>query len=169
LNAVPVSVEDFPPLGWESRLEEFALAVLERLGRDGIEVSFLLCDDSTMADLNFGYRGKEGPTDVLSFAQSEGADFPNGNAFPNGNGTVYSGDVAISLDTLDANSRLFAVAPDEELRRLAIHGILHLEGMDHPTNDEDEPMLRLQESILRELADLRILDGRISPRHGGGE
>lgn len=163
MNAVPVSVEDFPPLGWESRLEEFALAVLARLGRDGVEVSFLLCGDSTMADLNFGYRGKEGPTDVLSFAQSEGADFPNGD------GPVYSGDVAISLDTLDANSRLFAVAPDEELRRLAIHGILHLEGMDHPTNDEDEPMLRLQESILRELADLRILDGRISPRHGGGE
>jgi rRNA maturation RNase YbeY len=58
------------------------------------------------------------------------------------------GDIVISLETLKTNAAYFHVDEDEELRRLIIHGILHLAGFDHPTNNPEEPMLVLQEKIL---------------------
>ena len=155
MNEVNVAAADFPLPRWERRLADFALAVLEKLGRDGLEVSLLLCGDATMSGLNRYYRGKEGATDVLAFAQREGSQIPAGSG-----GLVPAGDIAISLDTLETNARLFAVDIDEELRRLVIHGILHLDGMDHLGNEEAEPMLRLQESILEELDSWRILPAR---------
>ena len=151
MNRIALSAEGFDPPRWEKRLRVFARKALAALGRDGWELSVLLCDDRAMSELNLRFRGKEGPTDVLSFAQGEG--FPTGGR----RASACTGDVAISLDTLRENSRAFGVDPDEELRRLLIHGILHLDGMDHETNDEAEPMLRLQEKILEELADSRVL------------
>lgn len=55
----------------------------------------------------------------------------------------------ISLAALDRNCTDFHVQADEELKRLLIHGILHLEGFDHATNEITEPMIRLQEEIIR--------------------
>ena len=152
MNRVSVSAEEVPLPGWAGRLKSFAGKVLARLGRDRWELSVLLCGDRTIAALNSRYRGKEGPTDVLSFSQvegREGAEFPSSRWLP--------GDIVISLDTLRENAGRFEIDEDEELRRLLIHGILHLNGMDHHTNDKAEPMLRLQEQILEELADQRIL------------
>jgi probable rRNA maturation factor len=151
VNRVAISAEDVPLPAWGPRLRAFAGKVLGRLGRDGWELSVLICGDRTIADLNSAYRGKDEPTDVLSFSQGDGCPFPVGG------GRGHVGDIAISLDTLRENARLFDVDEDEELRRLLIHGILHLDGMDHHTNDKAEPMLRLQEQILEELADQRIL------------
>ncbi|MCL2600549.1 MAG: rRNA maturation RNase YbeY [Treponema sp.] len=164
MNRVTVCAEDIPLPGWVGRLKSFAGKVLARLGRDGWELSVLLCGDATIAALNSGYRGKEGPTDVLSFSQnspspeggSENRGFPAGGGISGG----HVGDIAISLETLRENAGLFGIDEDEELRRLLIHGILHLDGMDHHTNDKAEPMLRLQEQILEELADRRILPKR---------
>jgi probable rRNA maturation factor len=70
-------------------------------------------------------------------------------------------DIVISLDTLKENARRFNVSEDEELRRLLIHGILHLDGMDHKTNEETEPMLLLQEEIITEFAEERIMEGNV--------
>ena len=151
MNRVAVSAEEVPLPAWAGRVKSFAKTVLARLDRDRLEISILLCDDRVIADLNSRYRGKEGPTDVLSFADSGGFPRAGRSAY------AYAGDIAISLDTLRENARLFGIARDEELRRLLIHGILHLDGMDHHTNDKAEPMLRLQEQILEELSDLRIL------------
>jgi len=78
MNAVTVCFADVPPPGWEGRLESFARKVLASLGRDGWELSVLLCGDRTMSELNLRYRGKEGTTDVLSFAQ----DPASGDGFP---------------------------------------------------------------------------------------
>jgi len=155
VNRVSVSAEDVPLPDWSAALEGFSGRVLEWLGRDGWELSVLICGDRTIAGLNSAYRGKDGSTDVLSFSQDEGFPFPPGEQ--TGEGRRHAGDIAISLDTLRENARLFEVDEDEELRRLLIHGILHLDGMDHHTNDKAEPMLRLQEQILEELSDLRIL------------
>jgi len=158
LNRVAASAEGFPLPPWERRLRSFARKVLERLGRDGWELSVLLCGNGAMRALNSRYRGRDEPTDVLSFAQGEGRAFPGAGRGP-------AGDIAISLDALGENAREFGVGEDEELRRLLIHGILHIDGMDHETNDRAEPMLRLQEKILEELADLRILPAAAG---GGG-
>jgi len=162
MNRVSVGAGDEPLPDWSGGLRAFAGKVLERLGRDGVELSVLICGDETIAALNSRFRGKDGPTDVLSFSQGEGESFPPEPA-PKRRAVRHLGDVAISLDTLAENAAAFGVDRDEELRRLLIHGILHLDGMDHRTNDSAEPMLRLQEQILEELADLRILPADETP------
>jgi probable rRNA maturation factor len=151
MNRITINADDGVPLpGWIPSLKKFALKVLARLGRDKWDLSVLLCDDKTMTALNFRYRGKETATDVLSFVLNEGDSFPATNRY-------IPGDIVISLDTLKENASRFNISEDEELRRLLIHGILHLDGMDHKTNGKTEPMLRLQEDILTELAEERVL------------
>ena len=148
MNRVGVSADGVPLPPWNASLKKFARTVLARLGRDKWDLSVLLCGDSTMTALNSRYRGREEATDVLSFMQGE-------TACPAP--LRLAGDIAISLDTLRENARRFRVSEDEELRRLLIHGILHLDGMDHRSNRKTEPMLQLQERIMAELAEERIM------------
>jgi len=54
----------------------------------------------------------------------------------------------IDLKQVCENARSFGVSTNEELKRVIIHSILHLEGLDHATNAPEEPMLLLQEEIL---------------------
>ncbi|MDR1859112.1 MAG: rRNA maturation RNase YbeY [Treponema sp.] len=147
---------NLPEPHWVKPLKSYALEVLERLGRDGWDLSVVLCDDKAMSQLNGQYRGKEGATDVLSFALDEGDQFPPGDG-RKGRGRRLPGDIVISLDTLRENARRFKVGEDEELRRLLIHGILHLDGMDHRGNGKAEPMLQLQEKILASVSGRHIL------------
>ena len=151
MNRVALCAEEIPLPEWGKSLKSFARKVLIRLGRDKWDLSILLCGDKTISDLNFRYRGKAEPADVLSFALGDGEEFPGKNR------RLTPGDIVISLDTLKENARRFGVSEDEELRRLLIHGILHLHGMDHQSNGEAEPMLRLQERILANLGGERIL------------
>jgi len=153
VNRVEISAEEAPVPLWCNSLKNYALKVLDRLGRDKWDLSILLCGDRTISDLNSRYRGKAEATDVLSFTFDEGGGGP---ALPRGR--IVPGDIVISLDTLKENASRFKTSEDEELRRLLIHGILHLDGMDHQTNKETEPMLRFQEQLLNELAQERIME-----------
>jgi len=83
-------------------------------------------------------------TDVLSFSQRLAEGQLNARS-------MYqpAGDIVISLDTMARNAGERRISEEEELKRLLIHGILHLEGMDHP--DEQSEMIRTQESILTRL------------------
>jgi probable rRNA maturation factor len=152
MNRVLVSAEEVPLPAWGKSLKSYALKVLAELGRDRWDLSVLLCGDQTISSLNSHYRGKAEATDVLSFTLTEGGPFPAGRK-----GRRLPGDIVISLETLGKNARRFKVSEDEELRRLLIHGILHLDGMDHRTNKGSEPMLQLQERILQNLAEERIV------------
>ncbi|MDR2747956.1 MAG: rRNA maturation RNase YbeY [Treponema sp.] len=150
MNRVEVGAEEVPLPAWAERSGGFALKALGELGRDGWDLSVLYCGDSFIRILNRRYRGRDEATDILSFPQGE--DFP-----PAPGERRAAGDIVISLDTLAENAGFFGVSVDEELRRLLIHGILHLDGMDHHTNEKTEPMLRLQEEILGNLAGERII------------
>jgi probable rRNA maturation factor len=151
MNRVELGAEGVALPSWGSSLSDFALSVLDRLGVDGWDLSVLLCGDAMIRELNSNYRGKDEATDVLSFSLDEWVvDDVLGKRY-------LPGDLAISLDTLEENARYFDVSPDEELRRLLIHGILHLRGMDHASNDEAEPMLRMQETLLSTLPQERII------------
>jgi probable rRNA maturation factor len=136
---------------WAGAAETFILKVLRKLGRDGWDVSLLFCNDAYIRSLNARYRQRDEPTDILSFPMGETVEGEGGER------RYLSGDIVISLETWAENSSFFGVAPDEELRRLLIHGILHLDGMDHLTNGETEPMLLLQEEILDSLPGEHIL------------
>jgi probable rRNA maturation factor len=145
-NSVEARAENLEPPSWIDALRIYAVAALDHLRIVGWELSILLTDDDFMAELNRTYRGKEGSTDVLSFAAFD--DLPGGEAVPSGE-PVPAGDVVISLPTVERQAAELGVTPEEELRRVLVHGILHLAGHDHGTNNfQEEPMLRLQESVL---------------------
>jgi probable rRNA maturation factor len=155
MNRVMVHAAEMQLPEWVKRLKVFVLKVLFHLKKDKWDLSILLCGDKTIRDLNKIYRGKDEATDILSFSLgTDTAPFPEGKRR---SGRHIPGDIVISLDTMRENARRFNIEEDEELRRLLIHGILHLDGMDHESNDEAEPMLRLQEQILSKLSKKKIL------------
>jgi probable rRNA maturation factor len=147
VNRVEINAEEVPLPAWSPLARDYALKILDRLNRDRWDLSVLFCNNAYIRSLNARYRNIDEPTDVLSFVS----------------GTFYTdekteetrflpGDIILSLETLAENAEYFHVSREEELRRLLIHGILHLDGMDHQTNGDEEPMLQLQEAILTELS-----------------
>ncbi|MCL1959316.1 MAG: rRNA maturation RNase YbeY [Spirochaetes bacterium] len=159
MNKAAVNTEEIPQPSWKDSVSGYALDVLEEIKRDNWELSILLCGDKTITELNAQYRNKNEPTDILSFNLGE--------TVQEGDKTIYlPGDIVISLDTLRENAGYFNTSEDEELRRLIIHGILHLDGMDHETNEQSEPMLLLQEEILKKLENKRIFHTK---SENGGE
>ena len=95
-----------------------------------------------MRVLNREHRGKDKPTDVLSFSQSEGPRVPY---------NPFIGDLVISIDTLKRQAIEYRVSNLAELQRLLIHGVLHLFGYDHEkvSKVEAQRMRRLEEKILK--------------------
>jgi probable rRNA maturation factor len=101
------------------------------------EVAVLLCDDRTIQLLNHRFRKKNKPTDVLSFPAQE--------ALPEG--LVHLGDVAISLQTAARQAASAGHSLERELALLLIHGLLHLLGYDHETDNGE---MEAKEKQLRE-------------------
>lgn len=153
MNRASVKAEEVPLPSWTEALETFSFKVLSALGKDRWILSFLFCSNSFIKSLNARYRKQDEATDILSFPLGETLD-EDGQKF------YLPGDIVISLEALEENSRFFGVSGDEELRRLVIHGILHLDGMDHQSNDSGEAMLRLQEDLLLKLKEEHIITAR---------
>jgi probable rRNA maturation factor len=97
-------------------------------------VDVLLSDDSTLRDLNKNFRGKDKPTDVLSF--------PAPTKFAN----KHAGDLAISLDIAAHQASTHRHALRDEVKILLLHGLLHLSGEDHETDNGE---MAAREAILR--------------------
>ncbi|HVP19821.1 MAG TPA: rRNA maturation RNase YbeY [Spirochaetia bacterium] len=152
-RTVEIAVDGVPAPGWKRRLQRFCTRVLREAGADQWDLSLLLCDDPRMSDLNGRYRGKGGPTDVLSFPR-ERAIRPHGRSLA---AAAVKGDVAISLDTMRRNAMDYGVSEDEELKRLVVHGILHCAGMDHGAG-KGRGMLSLQRTLLSVLREERIIE-----------
>lgn len=134
---------------WFAACRSFVLKVLEKLGIDNWEVSILFCDDSFITQLNTRYRGIEAPTDVLSFSQDGGVGSRAGE------GAELAGDIIISLATMRRNAEEAAVSENEELKRLLVHGLLHLTGLDHEAEPSD--MLSRQEKLLADFTKEKIV------------
>ena len=109
-----------------------------------------------MQELNRTYRNIDSTTDVLSFENDEEYEDEEGK-------WKCVGDIAISLDTLPVNSEYFAENQNSELKRLLVHGLLHLNGYDHGEEHIEKgvspecEMLVLQEKILESLKDEKII------------
>jgi probable rRNA maturation factor len=149
---VEVAVEGIAAPRWRGRLRPFCERVMKEVEASAGELSILLCGDQRMSALNARYRGKDGPTDVLSFPGGNRALHRAGAL----EGAAVAGDIAISMDTLQRNARAFGVTDDEELKRLLIHGILHCAGMDHGAG-KGRGMLALQGRLLDALKEVRII------------
>ncbi len=147
MNTIDISYNNIPETDSTESIVSFCLEVLDELKIDNWEISILLCNDLIIKDLNHKYRSKDEPTDVLSFTQ---------DLEPVGD-IIYAGDIIISLETIKHNSEKFSVNIDEEFKRVLVHGILHLSGMDHETNSMNEEMLKFQEEILKSISGEKII------------
>lgn len=155
MNRVSISAEEVPLPAWAEQAETAAERVVHALNHHNWDVSILVCGNEFIQNLNQHYRKIPEPTDVLSFSLGE-------CVMENDEERFYAGDIVISLPMLAANAAYFNVSEDEELKRLIVHGILHLEGRDHATNNtKAEPMLVLQEKILEELQNKPIIQERL--------
>lgn len=150
MNKILVSFQDIVPRPWAVKIESYIQSVLAAIERDCWEVSIVFCSDAFIQELNREYRKKDEVTDVLSFEMGE-------TIVEDSVSFYLAGDIVISLAALERNAKDFEVDMDEELKRLLIHGILHLSGMDHITNEKDEAMLLLQENLRTSLQGDRIL------------
>ena len=119
------------------------------------DFSVTFVTDDEIQELNREYREIDAPTDILTFRLDDAPSFPisfdeEDMDFLN---NEEMGDIFISLDTMRRNAEEFGVGEEEELSRLLLHGILHLRGLDHKTNDfEKEEMLKEQKEVLTKLS-----------------
>lgn len=152
MSEIDIRLEGLAAPVWLDDCREFVDAALRELGAGNWEVSILFCTDPFIRDLNRRYRGLEAPTDVLSFSQQ-----PDAPALRPGAPTAIqvAGDIVISLDSLARNAEREGESKEAELKRLLIHGMLHLQGLDHPEEGDSE-MLRVQERLLERLREKRI-------------
>lgn len=127
------------------KLLEFAFTYQKLDGDAELSLSFV--NNEQIRDLNRIYRGKDQPTDVLSFALEEtmedetgiiGVDMPR-----------ILGDIIISVPKAKSQAEEYGHSFERELGFLAVHGFLHLLGYDHQTDEEEKEMFGIQEEILK--------------------
>jgi len=120
---------------------ETALQQLEMADSE-FEVSLALADDETVRALNRDYRQKDKPTNVLAFPSPSS---------PLADGPRLLGDIVVAFETVGAEAEAQAKSLDDHLRHLVIHGLLHLLGFDHETDEEATRMEQMETHILRQL------------------
>ena len=141
MDKVDVSGNKADPLS-SRKVRKFAKAVVAHLFPKikRTLVNIILTDDQTVQTLNRDFRQKDAPTDVLSF--EDASVMPDGSTF--------LGEIYISVPFADATREGRPLT--EYILFLVAHGLLHLTGMDHKTEQERLEMIRLGEELLDEYA-----------------
>jgi len=129
------------PVPDEDDIRRWIEAALATSGRDQTEISLRLVDTDEMAKLNSDYRGKAGPTNVLSFP----ADLPAELELP------LLGDIVICAPVVYAEAAQQGKSPAAHWAHMAVHGTLHLLGYDHIEEHEAHEMEALETAVLATL------------------
>ncbi len=156
-NRILVSMqEEVQEPAWFSNIEPFMQKIMKMLHFRHEEVSVLFCNDTYIQELNKNYRQIDSATDVLSFE--------NNDVYKDEEGKwKCAGDIVISLDTLPVNANYFEIDENSELKRLLVHGLLHLNGFDHGEEHIEKgvapkcKMLIKQEKLLEKIKDEIII------------
>jgi len=111
-----------------------ATAVLTREGAAQRDIAILLADDARVAALNAAFRGKDAPTNVLSFPAAAGA--------------AELGDIALAFGVCAREAAEQGKSLAHHLQHLTAHGVLHLLGYDHESDAEAEVMEAKERAIL---------------------
>ncbi len=123
----------------EALLCRSANAAWEAAGSGTAELSILLSGDAEVQALNNDYRGKDKPTNVLSF--------PAGDEGAAGRPRLL-GDVVLALETIEREAAAQSKPLTDHLSHLTVHGVLHLLGHDHETETQATAMEALETEIL---------------------
>jgi len=124
-------------------IKKIALVTAEHLDIQNAFITIIVTDDAYIKNINREFRGLNEPTDVISFSNRE-------NPFPEVDPSQEEiGDIYLSLERAERQSIEYRETLMDEVKRLVIHGILHLMGYDHERSDEDEAlMLQKEEEII---------------------
>ncbi len=143
----------------ECDFQQFSLSILSEASsilfpdsRNQIEVSLLLTDDDNMEALNRKFLNKEGPTNVLSFPSlpyDKDEIFQNINK----NSYLFLGDIALSYETIAAESIQFEKTFLSHFAHMLVHGFLHLLGYDHLFDKDALVMENLEKRILNKVSE----------------
>ena len=113
-----------------------------------VEISIVLGNDGLIAEYNQAWRGRTGPTNVLSFpAAGAGNEAPH----PGGTAPLLLGDVVVAYETASTEARAEGKELGDRLSHLIVHGVLHLLGFDHQTDDQAAGMEKLETEALDRL------------------
>ena len=154
--AVDIAIPDARWNGVDQALgKAVEAAVRATIGHAGLdigdaEISVVLGDDALVQGLNRDFRATDRPTNVLSFALTEGDPDPAATGGP-----VMLGDVVLAFDTVAREAREQSKSQRDHALHLVVHGVLHLMGYDHGSEAEARDMERMEQRVL---ADLGIAD-----------
>ena len=127
--------------------------VCAAFGKPSIQVGALLCDNARMRDLNLQFRGKDSPTNVLSFPDDLAPDNspPDDSAVPAGTSPRAVGELALAYGQLAAEANEEDKSLADHMTHLWVHGLAHLFGLDHETVGDAEEMEAAETAILARL------------------
>jgi probable rRNA maturation factor len=151
-----IETEGWPPGDWQDLAKQASRAasqVAPELGSPRLCASLLFTSDTEVHALNREWRGKDKPTNVLSFPMLERADLlalgPDGPP-------ELIGDIALAHETCAREAAEKGVPLPHHAAHLIVHGMLHLAGYDHETGDEDAAVMEALET--KALAIMGIAD-----------
>ena len=132
--------------------------VCAAFGKPSIQVGALLCDNARMRDLNLQFRGKDSPTNVLSFPDDSAPDDStpdnaplDDSAVPAGASPRAVGELALAYGQLAAEANEEDKSLADHMTHLWVHGLAHLFGLDHETVGDAEEMEAAETAILARL------------------
>ncbi len=115
---------------------------------NSVSFDFLFCDGSKTHEINKNYRNKDYPADIITFAVF--ADSPESERFVI-DGDINLGEVIIALDKMIEGAKEKSIEKEEELAFFISHGILHLLGFDHQTQDDYNFVIEHQKQALERI------------------
>ena len=118
---------------------------LKEFSYSEVTIDFVFCNDEFIHKINKEYRGFDKPTDVISFALF--CDDKNHIEIEN----INLGEIIVSVDTAKKQAQENEHSLDNEIYYLITHGVLHLLGFDHKTEEEYNFMVDIQNKVMREL------------------
>lgn len=143
--AVYLADEQHLPVDAEELLALARHVLVARRVPEDMELALLLVDRDTIAALNAEHMGVEGPTDVLAFPIDEPGEAP-------ADGPAVLGDVVLCPQVAHQQASGLGRTPEDEVRLLTVHGILHLLGMDHADEQQERDMFGLTDELLASFA-----------------
>lgn len=115
--------------------EEWIKRVISSEGKKTGEISFIFCNDEYLLEMNQKYLDHDTYTDIISFDSSVG--------------NILNGDIFISTERVAENADAYKVEFSEELKRVIIHGVLHLCGYKDKTEEEEQLMRKKEEEKMK--------------------
>ena len=126
-NLLTKNLNDLRELDYKQWLKSVIISEGNKVG----DIEYILCDDKHLLEINQAYLNHDTLTDIITFSTTN-------------NDEVISGEIYISVDRVNENSKTHSVSYNDELSRVMVHGILHLIGYgDH--SDSEKKLMRSKE------------------------